>query len=71
MNTLSRRSFGDQPYICQCVDQIVKRFPFVVDPEYGDRDGSVSLPRDITEEYLVKLNKRMIIAARMKDRKLA
>ncbi|ORZ00351.1 LMBR1-like membrane protein-domain-containing protein [Syncephalastrum racemosum] len=51
------------------IDQMVEKFPFVLDPEHNERQTNI--PRVITEEYLVKLTKDMIIAARLKDRKVA
>lgn len=71
MNAVSHRPLRDDPHLRSRVDQMVKRFPFILNPEYSDRDNTVSVPRNITEEYLVKLSKDMIIASRMKDRKLA
>ncbi|KAI7876330.1 LMBR1-domain-containing protein [Lichtheimia hyalospora FSU 10163] len=71
MHAISKRTTRADPFLRGCVDQMTQRFPFILDPEYTDRDNSVSLPRDITEDYLIKLNRRMILAARMKDRKLA
>lgn len=71
MNVISQRPLRNDPYLRLRVDQMIKRFPFVLDPDYSDRDNIVSVPRNITEEYLVKLSKDMIIASRMKDRKMA
>jgi hypothetical protein len=54
------------------VDNTVQRFPFVKHPIYADRDRHTSgIPQVLTEEYIVTLNRNMIIAARMKDRKSA
>ncbi|KAI8140202.1 LMBR1-like membrane protein-domain-containing protein [Fennellomyces sp. T-0311] len=71
MHVIAQRTNTSDPSLRNRVDRMIRRFPFVMDPDYGDREHSIRLPRTITEEYLVKLCKDMILAARMKDRKLA
>ncbi|KAI8373037.1 LMBR1-like membrane protein-domain-containing protein [Radiomyces spectabilis] len=71
MNTISQQNLVSDPYMRKLVEKMVHRFPFVLHPDYVDRDRSITIPRTMTEEYLIKLNRRMILAARMKDRKLA
>jgi hypothetical protein len=53
------------------VDDTVERFSFVKHPDYADRDHSSGIPQALTEEYIVTLNRNMILAAKMKDRKSA
>ncbi|KAI9316887.1 LMBR1-like membrane protein-domain-containing protein [Dichotomocladium elegans] len=72
MNVISRQTATQHdPHLAKCVRLMTQRFAFVLDPDFADRENSIRPPQPITEEYLVKLNRRMIIAARMKDRKLA
>ncbi|KAG0176584.1 hypothetical protein DFQ29_005950 [Apophysomyces sp. BC1021] len=71
MNTVSHQTSPRDTNLRGLVDQTVQRFPFVLRPEYSTRDSSTVIPRTVTEEYLVKLNKDMILAVRMKDRRLA
>ncbi|KAI9025976.1 LMBR1-like membrane protein-domain-containing protein [Phycomyces nitens] len=71
MNTIAHSTHVRSPEMKSLVKKMVAWFPFVLDPEHSDRDGSTHIPQILTEEYLVKLNQDMIIAMRMKDRKLA
>ncbi|KAI9496861.1 LMBR1-like membrane protein-domain-containing protein [Zychaea mexicana] len=71
MHAIAQRITPSDPFVRNRVDQMIRRFPFVLDNDYSDRENSIRLPRTITEEYLVKLCKDMIIASRMRDRKLA
>ena len=71
MHVIDERTARSDPFVRNRVDQMIQRFPFVLDPDYGDRENSIRLPRTITEDYLVKLSKDIIIASRLRDRKLA
>ncbi|KAI9275921.1 LMBR1-like membrane protein-domain-containing protein [Phascolomyces articulosus] len=71
MHFINERTTRSDPFIRNRVDQMIRRFSFVLDPDYGDREHTIRVPRNITEEYLVKLSKDMIIASRLRDRKLA
>ncbi|KAI7856552.1 LMBR1-like membrane protein-domain-containing protein [Circinella umbellata] len=71
MHVIEERTARSDPFVRNRVDQMIQRFPFVLDQDYGDRENSIRLPQTITEEYLVKLSKDMIIASRLRDRKLA
>ncbi|CAO3677428.1 unnamed protein product [Umbelopsis vinacea] len=62
---------SNDPHLRQIVDQILRRFPAVHDVESRDTFRSNGIPRQLTEQYLVDLNQRMIKASRMRDRKLA
>ncbi|KAH8554279.1 LMBR1-like membrane protein-domain-containing protein [Umbelopsis sp. PMI_123] len=62
---------SDDPLLRYAVDQILRRFPAVHDVEMRDTFRSTTIPRHLTEDYLVDLNQRMIKATRMRDRKLA
>ncbi|KAI8338107.1 LMBR1-like membrane protein-domain-containing protein [Chlamydoabsidia padenii] len=71
INTISHRPIRSDPNLRLMVDNTVKRFPFVKHPIYADRDHSSGIPQVLTEEYIITLNRNMILAARMKDRKSA
>lgn len=62
---------ADDIHLRHAVDHILRRFPSVSEVTSRDTFRSVSIPRQLTEQYLVDLNQRMIKAARMRDRKLA
>ncbi|KAI8581661.1 hypothetical protein K450DRAFT_230566 [Umbelopsis ramanniana AG] len=62
---------SDDPLLRHAVDLILKRFPAVHDVEMRNTFRSTTIPRQLTEDYLVDLNQRMIKATRMRDRKLA
>ncbi|KAM3579888.1 hypothetical protein VKS41_007609 [Umbelopsis sp. WA50703] len=62
---------SDDIHLRHAVDYILRRFPAVSEVTSRDTFRSVSIPRQLTEQYLVDLNQRMIKAARMRDRKLA
>ncbi|KAI8342300.1 LMBR1-like membrane protein-domain-containing protein [Chlamydoabsidia padenii] len=71
INAISYRPLRTDPYLRRMVDDTVKRFPFAKHPDYADRDHSNGIPQTLTEEYIVTLNRNMILAARMKDRNSA
>lgn len=71
MNAISKRTMMESTEIRYCINTMVRRFPFVLHEAFAERDASISLPRDITEDYLVKITRRMILAIRMRDRKNA
>ncbi|ORX49900.1 LMBR1-domain-containing protein [Hesseltinella vesiculosa] len=71
INTISHRPIRNDPHLHRMVDQTVQRFPFVKHPNYADADRSVPVPDEITEEYLVDVNRKMILAERMKERRIA
>ncbi|KAI9277892.1 hypothetical protein BY458DRAFT_88474 [Sporodiniella umbellata] len=50
---------------------MIARFPFAKDKSFFTTGSSMNLPPDITEEYLVKLSKRTVLAHRMRNRKFA
>lgn len=69
MNTISNRLNREIPQIKHCIQTMIERFPFIKDESFSE--NGVSVPSELTEEYLVKLSRRMILAIRMKDRKRA
>ncbi|KAG1183339.1 hypothetical protein G6F36_008516 [Rhizopus arrhizus] len=69
MNTISNRLNREIPQIKYCIQTMIERFPFIKDESFSET--GVSVPSELTEEYLVKLSRRMILAIRMKDRKRA
>ncbi|KAI8875403.1 hypothetical protein K501DRAFT_202707 [Backusella circina FSU 941] len=71
MNAVSKRSMDVSPELRYCINQMVRRFSFVLHETFSERDRSITVPRDLTEDYLVKLCRRMVLAIRMKDRKNA
>jgi hypothetical protein len=71
MNAVSKRSMDVSPEVRYCINQMVRRFSFVLHETFSERDRSITVPRDLTEDYLVKLCRRMVLAIRMKDRKNA
>jgi hypothetical protein len=71
MNAISKRAMMEAPEIRHCITVMNRRFPFVLHEAFAERDNSIVIPRDLTEDYLVKLSRRMILAIRMKDRKNA
>lgn len=71
MNAISKRAMMEIPEIRHCINVMNRRFPFVLHEAFAERDSSITIPRDLTEEYLVKISKRMILAIRMRDRKNA
>ncbi|SAM04151.1 hypothetical protein [Absidia glauca] len=72
INVISHRAIRTDDALRRMVENTVQRFPFVKHPIYADRDRHTSgIPQVLTEEYIVTLNRNMIIAARMKDRKSA
>ncbi|KAI7900314.1 LMBR1-like membrane protein-domain-containing protein [Cokeromyces recurvatus] len=71
MNEISKRATMELPEIQQCIHIMNSRFPFVFHESFSSRNNSVHIPRDLTEDYLVKLSRRMILAIRMRNRKNA
>lgn len=72
MNAISKRTMMEQNEIRYCINTMMRRFPFVLHEAYSDtRNTSIVIPRDLTEEYLVKITRRMVLAIRMRDRKNA
>ncbi|OAD06099.1 hypothetical protein MUCCIDRAFT_159784 [Mucor lusitanicus CBS 277.49] len=71
MNAISKRAMMEIPEIRHCINVMNRRFPFVLHEAFAERDSSITIPRDLTEDYLVKISKRMILAIRMRDRKNA
>lgn len=71
MNAISKRAMMETSEIRYCINVMNRRFPFVLHDAFSERDNSITIPRDLTEEYLVKISRRMIIAIRMRDRKNA
>ncbi|KAI8074567.1 LMBR1-like membrane protein-domain-containing protein [Gongronella butleri] len=71
INTISHRPLRHDPHLHRLVDQTVARFPFARNPTYADPDHTLPVPSQITEEYLVDVNRRMIWAERNKERKSA
>ncbi|KAI8081328.1 LMBR1-like membrane protein-domain-containing protein [Halteromyces radiatus] len=71
INAISHRPLRNDPNLRHMVDETVKRFPFVKHPHYAEREYMTNIPQLLTEDYIVTLNKNMILAARMKDRKSA
>ncbi|ORZ25110.1 LMBR1-like membrane protein-domain-containing protein [Absidia repens] len=71
INTISYRPLRSDPHLRKLVDNTTKRFPFTKHPDYADRDHSAGIPQTLTEEYIVTLNRNMILASRMKARKSA
>ncbi|CAO3591029.1 unnamed protein product [Absidia cylindrospora] len=71
INTISHQPVRNDPNLRTMVDDTVKRFPFVKHPNYADREHTSGIPQLLTEEYIVTLNRNMILATRMKDRKSA
>ncbi|CAO3654282.1 unnamed protein product [Cunninghamella echinulata] len=74
INAVTHRSSRGDPTIKRLIDQTIQRFPFVRHPDYSatpDRDHTSSIPQTLTEDYIITLNRNMILAERMKDRKLA
>ncbi|KAI9472251.1 MAG: LMBR1-like membrane protein-domain-containing protein [Benjaminiella poitrasii] len=71
MNEISKRATMEIPEIQHCIKVMNSRFPFVFHEAFSTRDSSVTIPRDLTEDYLVKISRRMILAIRMRDRKNA
>ncbi|KAI8985114.1 LMBR1-like membrane protein-domain-containing protein [Pilobolus umbonatus] len=69
MNAISKKMMQVQPDIQYCIKTMNRRFPFVLNESFSRPDNN--LPRELTEEYLVRLSKDMIIAMRMRDRKKA
>lgn len=59
------------PEIRYCINTMIRRFPFVLHEAFSERDNSITIPRDLTEDYLVKISRRMVLAIRMRDRKNA
>ncbi|KAI8640315.1 LMBR1-like membrane protein-domain-containing protein [Parasitella parasitica] len=71
MNAISKRAMMETAEIRYCINVMNERFPFVLHEAFAERDDSIVIPRDLTEDYLVKISKHMILAIRMKDRKNA
>jgi hypothetical protein len=71
MNAIAKRSMMETPEIRHCINVMNRRFPFALHEAFAERDNSIVIPEHLTEDYLVKISKRMILAIRMKDRKNA
>ncbi|KAG2198566.1 hypothetical protein INT46_007720 [Mucor plumbeus] len=71
MNAISKRVMMEITEIRHCINVMNRRFPFVLHEAFSGRDNSIIIPRDLTEDYLVKISKSMILAIRMRDRKNA
>lgn len=71
MNYVSKRTMMETPEIRYCINTMVRRFPFVLHEAFSERDNSITIPRDLTEEYLVKISRRMVLAIRIRNRKNA
>lgn len=71
MSAISRRTMMEIPEIRYCINTMVRRFPFVLHEAFSERNNSVTIPRDLTEDYLVKISRRMVLAIRIRDRKKA
>ncbi|KAI7890502.1 LMBR1-like membrane protein [Mucor mucedo] len=71
MNYVSKRTMMEVPEIRYCINTMIRRFPFVLHEAFSERDDSITIPRDLTEDYLVKISRRMVLAIRMRDRKNA
>lgn len=71
MNAVAKRVMMETPEITNYINLMNRRFPFVLHEAFAERDNSIVVPRILTEDYLVELSKRMILAIRMKDRKNA
>ena len=71
MNAVAKRAMTQPHEIKRCIDTMNRRFPFILHQSFEDRARSMQVPEVLTEDYLVKLSRRMIIAIRMKDRKRA
>lgn len=71
MNGVSKRTMMEIPETRYCINTMVRRFPFVLHEAFAERDNSIIIPRELTEEYLVKISRRMVLAIRMRDRKNA
>ncbi|KAI8382453.1 LMBR1-like membrane protein-domain-containing protein [Blakeslea trispora] len=71
MNAVAKRAMTQPHEIRRCIDTMNRRFPFILHQSFEDRARSMQVPEVLTEDYLVKLSRRMIIAIRMKDRKRA
>jgi hypothetical protein len=71
MNAISKRAVMEITEIRHCINVMNRRFPFVLHEAFSGRDNSIIIPRDLTEDYLVQISKRMILAIRMRDRKNA
>ncbi|CAO3648848.1 unnamed protein product [Cunninghamella blakesleeana] len=74
INAITHRSSRDNPTFKRLVEQTIQRFPFVRHPDYNsstDREHISSIPQTLTEDYIITLNRNMILANRMKHRKLA
>ena len=71
MNAISKRARTEVAELEYCIKTMLQRFPFVQHESFAERDNSITVPSNITEEYLVKLSSRMVLAIRMRDRKRA
>ncbi|OBZ82382.1 LMBR1 domain-containing protein 2 [Choanephora cucurbitarum] len=71
MNAVAKRAMTQPHEIRRCIDTMNRRFPFILHQSFENRGSSVQVPEVLTEDYLVKLSRRMIIAIRMKNRKRA
>ncbi|CAO3673443.1 unnamed protein product [Rhizopus microsporus] len=71
MNAISKRTHREIPRIRECIHIMIGRFPFVTQECYSGISTSGRIPSQLTEDYLVKLSRRMILAIRMRNRKKA
>lgn len=71
MNAVSKRTMMEVPEIRHYINVMVRRFPFVLHENFSERDHSIIIPRDLTEDYLVNISRRMVLAIRIKNRKNA
>ncbi|CEG81662.1 hypothetical protein RMATCC62417_15834 [Rhizopus microsporus] len=71
MNAISKRTHREIPRIRECIHIMIERFPFVTQECYSGTSTSGKIPSQLTEDYLVKLSRRMILAIRMRNRKKA
>ncbi|RCI06896.1 LMBR1 domain-containing protein 2 [Rhizopus stolonifer] len=71
MNAIARKAMTQPSDIKKCITTMNRRFPFILHEAFAERTPSIQLPTVLTEEYLVKLCRHMILAIRMKDRKTA
>ncbi|KAG2236234.1 hypothetical protein INT48_008594 [Thamnidium elegans] len=62
MNAISRRTMIEIPEIRYCINTMVRRFPFVLHEAFSERDNSINIPAELTEDYLVKISRRMVLA---------
>ncbi|CAO3686405.1 unnamed protein product [Rhizopus stolonifer] len=71
IHAISKRENREIPYIRDCINTMVTRFPFTEDRLFSENGSQMNIPTEITEDYLVKVSKRMILAYRMRNRKHA